>query len=149
MSTSLAKALDPMDLRFTEKVDQEKYGKRWFTYDEAALLRLPGRELLVIEEQIGMPLPSVLNGFRRNSVLGDLGVAWIAVRAHDPKLAGDFDEFTPITMAIEWRKTPGKLEDESEEEADYPDTGSSESMTSERMDTVVLQTLPIKELPTS
>jgi len=140
MTTNLAKALEPVDFKFTDPDDVKKYGDRWFTYDESSILRLPGRELLALEEEFGVPLPTILNGYRHNSVLGDLGVTWLGVRAVDAKLAGSFEDFTPICMAIEWRKTPGKSE-----EAEQHEDGSSPSMTSEKTDTVVLQTLPIEE----
>lgn len=156
--TSLQKALPPIEFRFTEPEDIGKYGDGWFTYDEASILRLPARQLIELESELNMPVTAVMNGFRQSSVLGDTAVAWLAVRATDPARAGEFDQFNPITMAIEWRDATGKPEPVAEAgqedtpmpvESPSPTASGSLITTSAPTATVVLPSLPVAESSTS
>jgi hypothetical protein len=140
--TNLMKALDPFEFRFTHPDDRKKYGNRWYVYDESAILQLPARDLIAIETDLDMSIPMMMNGFRRSTVLGDTAAAWYGVRAVDPALAGDFDEFNPIWAALEWRQVPKDqtaeaAQDDSLIESVSPDT------TSAPMDTVALQVSPV------
>lgn len=147
------KALGPCWFRFTDPEDQGKYGDGWYKYDESSILRRRADFLIALETDLGMPVVSVMNGFRASTVLGDTAVAWIAVREVDPARAGDFDEFTPITMLIEWSKTepePGPKDDAPvgtlpPEELHLPMDGSSESTNSAPTGTVALSNMPIAE----
>lgn len=153
MASNAIRALDPIWLRFTDPEDVEKYGDRWFKYDEGAILRLRADKLIALETDLGMPLVSLMNGFRGNSALGDTAAAWLAVRSVNFSLAGDFDTFTPVTMAIEW--TGSDPEPAPKEESPEPmpppvdsssqTSASSPNTTSETTDTVVLQSLPLAE----
>lgn len=147
------RALGPCWFRFTDPDDVGKYGDGWFKYDEGAILRRRADFLIALETDLGMPVVSVMNGFRSSTVLGDTAVAWIGVREVDPSRAGDFDEFTPMTMLIEWSKTepePGPKGEEPAvtlvpEESSSPTPSSSESTNSGPTDTVVLSSMPIAE----
>src|SRR4051812_33527420 len=144
-----ARALDPVWLRFTDPDDISIYGERWYRYDEGSFLRRPARALIELETELGMPIVSVMNGFRSNSVLGDTAVAWLAVRETDMDVAGDFDEFNPITMMIEWSRSdpePGKdvppdfMPDPVDSSLPIPDP--SPNTTSAPRDSVALPILP-------
>lgn len=144
-------ALTPVWFRFTDPEDKAAYGDEWYLYDESTFMRLPARELITLETELGMPLVSVMNGFRSNSALGDAAIAWMAVRAVNSKLAGDFDEFNPLVMTIEWTidnpipvgkdESPALMPEPPE--SDSLTLSTSLSMTSGPMDTVVLPTMPI------
>lgn len=144
--TNVEKAYPPMEYRFTEPADVARYGDRWWTWDEASLIRLPARILIRLEAEIGMPLIDVMNGVRVGSVLGDTAAAWVAVNLVDPQLAGEFDEFDPATLTLQWRKVePGKADtaeisaaamdmpapasDGSPEESPAPPTTSAQAAT--------------------
>lgn len=148
-----SQVMGPVEFQFTDPDDVAKYGDRWYRYSEAELIRRPARVLVQLEAELGMPLVDAMNGMRMSSVLGDLACSWIGVRDYDPKLAGAFDEWSPLTFLITWRKPAveeGKAE-QPESEADTPpppadgspDTGPSRPETSEPTDMVVLQTSPV------
>lgn len=148
----ISKAMNPVEFRFTGPQDVEKYGDRWYRYSEADLIRMSARELIGLEEKLGMPIVDVMNGMRMSTALGDLAAAWIGVRSRDPELAGPFDEFDALVLQIVWRKA-GKDQgatETAETGTDTPepaDDGSQPALfpnsTSESPDTVVLQTSPI------
>lgn len=147
-------AMDPVEFRFTYSEDIELYGDGWYLYSEVDLIRLPARELIELEGQLGMPLPDVMNGMRLSTVLGDTAASWLGVRAARADLAGPFDEFNPRTMLITWRKaTPGKDQEpmapeETEpampelEGADFLGPDPRLPRRSDLADTVVLSTSP-------
>jgi len=139
-------ALPPIEMRFTDPADVEKYGDRWYTYDETSLILRSARELMLIEHGLGMGLFDVMNGVRGRTVLGDTAAAWLAVREVDPELAGEFNSFNPVTMLIVWR---GKGKDqpaaETPEVTPPPPDSPSTSETSETTDTVTLHALPLAE----
>src|SRR5687767_4881665 len=97
-----SQALGPVKFRFTDPEDIKLYGERWYTFDESELIRMRARDLITLEQEMGMPVVDVMNGARMHSTLGDLGAAWIGVRAADPKVAGPFEDFNPLTLAITW-----------------------------------------------
>lgn len=106
-----------MRFRFCED-DRERYGDGWTVYDEAALLRIPARELVDIEREIGMSIVAMFNRNRQGYTDGTLAAAWVARR-----LAGvveSFDEFAPLVLLIEWEPVPAA-------DADPPDQTSSPS----------------------
>lgn len=145
------RAIGPVWFRFTDPEDQGKYGDGWYRYSEEKILRLHARDLIELETALGIPIVSLMNGFRASTVLGDTAAAWIGVRDTDPARAGDFDEFNPITMMIEWSKAepePGPKDEVPgympvQEELPLPTPEPSQSTNSGKTDTVALQTLPI------
>jgi hypothetical protein len=150
-----SEAMAPLEFRFTDPDDVEKYGDRWYWYSEADLIRRPARELVALEAELGMPIAQVMNGMRMSSVLGDMATTWISVRDTDPALAGKFSDYNPLTMLVEWRAAvdEGKAEGTTETEdppksPDSPDSGSptpgpSRPETSGQTDIVTLSTLPV------
>ena len=113
------KLLPPLRFRFHPD-DQAEYGDGWTVYDEAALLRIPARDLVEIERQIGMAVLSMMNRARANFTDGNQAAMWVARR-----LAGDerpFAEFQPLVLLAEWEKVP-----EESGDADPPASTSSPS----------------------
>lgn len=111
-------ALGAIEFRFTDPDDVKVYSDRWYRYEEEKLIRTPAHELIKLEHELEMPIVDVMNGVRLRTVLGDLGAAWLGVRAADPELAGKFADFNPLVMLIEWRPA---VEPEAEEEAEGKD----------------------------
>lgn len=145
------RAVGPVWLRFTDPEDMGKYGDGWYRYDEGSVLRLRARDLIELETEIGIPIVALMNGFRESTVLGDTAAAWLAIRAVDPARAGDFDQFNPIVMLIEWSRAkpePDPKDGEPESslapaESSSTTVAPSQSTISDRTDTVVLQSMPI------
>lgn len=93
----------PMRFRFHPD-DHERYGSDWVVYDEAALTRLPWRELVEIELQIGMGVSVMMRRARRGFTDADAAAMWIARR-----LAGvdePFDDFAPMVLLADWAEMP-------------------------------------------
>jgi hypothetical protein len=138
-----SRALGPVMFRFTDPEDVELYGDRWYRYAEEDVIRLRARALIELEIQLGMPVVNIMNGARMHSTLGDLGAAWLGVRAHDPELAGPFEKFNPLTLAITWAN-PADVDEVDEGKEEPEDSGPMPTI-SAQMDTVTLPTLPIAE----
>lgn len=142
------KALDPLEFRFTDPDDVQKYGGDWFTYSEGAFLRLRARDLMELEGEIGSPMVVVMNGMRASTTLGETVAAWLGVRTKSVDLAGSFDDFNPITNLIEWRDADaGKAppSDPVPADTEAPPVGRFATTTSVPMDTVALPNLPVAE----
>lgn len=102
--------LKPFRLQFTAPADVEKYGDGWYVWDEAVVLALPARELIVIEREIvidlRLRLVDAIQSCRNDGVAGELACSWIAVRLADPNLAGALADYNPAVKAIEWEQIP-------------------------------------------
>lgn len=122
--------LRPLRFRFTEPDDARRYGDDWHVYDEAKLVRLPVRELVKLEIEIGMPLVNVLEGVRRETVLGYLAGTWLALRLQNPDLAGPFDDYAPVAMLIVWDRMPPAAEPKADLQAPLDPTPTADSPTS-------------------
>ena len=139
------KALDPLECRFTDPQDVAKYGERWYTYDESTIVRMKAKELIKLESEIGYPLVSALNGYRRATVFGETFAAWYAVRLYDAELAGDFEEFEPFSLGIIWR-IPEEKEEKGKDGSVATQELSLASLphtNSVKTDTVALPVLPV------
>ena len=106
------KLLPPMRFRFHED-DRERYGSDWWVYDEAALVRVPARQLVEIEEQIGMGVRDMLLGVRTNLTLANLASMWVArrlaghlVKRGDQMVAEPFEGFEPLVWLADWEPVP-------------------------------------------
>lgn len=137
-----SQALGPVMFRFTDPEDVKVYGDRWYRFSEEDLIRMRARDLIQLEQDLGMPVVTVMNGARMHSTIGDLAAAWLGVRAHDPALAGEFEKFNPLTLTITWEH-PDDVDEVDEGKAPEPETDSAPPTTSAPMDTVTLPTLPI------
>lgn len=93
--------LPPLRVRLAPE-DHDRYGADWWPYDEAALLRLPARELVDIEREIGMSLSRVLDRFRGGYTDGNLAALWLARRAAG--IDEDFADFAPLALLAEWER---------------------------------------------
>lgn len=113
--------LTPIRFRFAEPDDAKAYGDDWRVYDEAQIVRLPARELVKLEIELGMQILDVFQGMRSESVLGYLGGTWLALRIEDPDVAGPFDDYSPVAMLIEWEPVPA-----SRASWNVPGTGSED-----------------------
>jgi hypothetical protein len=145
MTSNAARALDPLEFRFTDPEDVQRYGDRWYVYDESHYLRLRARDLIELETAMDLRMVLVMNELRASSTIGDTAAAWLGVRQVDAGLAGKFDDFNPVTNMIEWRPAEGK--------APAAETAMPEPLalwdqpptTSETPDLVVLPTMPVAE----
>jgi hypothetical protein len=137
--------IKPIRFRFTDPEDVARWGDRWYVYDEGAIVRTPARELVALEQELGMTVISAMNGFRDDSVLGNLAATWLAVRAVDPELAGPFDDFTPLIMLINYESIPDEVDEGKDEGTPLPLDWTSNGPPSDPPPTVVLQTLPVAE----
>jgi hypothetical protein len=155
------RALDPLEFRFTDPADIQRYGDGWFTYNESVYLLMRARDLIGLEGKLGTPMVSVMNGMRASTTLGDTAAAWLGVRAASEDLAGPFDDFNPVTGLIEWRAAEGKAPAPVSTEPvpavapelpaiapwldpDLPMAGRSPHTNSAPTDTVVLPNLPVE-----
>lgn len=146
-----------MEVRFTEQVDTDVYGDRWFTYDEMAILGLAARDLIRLEAAMGSPMPSVMKAFRADSAYGNLCAAWLAVRQSGNDVA--FAEFDPIISFAEWRakeseveSDPGKasISNPGNPPSDSPRPDSSpDGPDAPSADIYVLPIMPLSESSTS
>lgn len=99
-------ALD-MEFRFAPE-DREKYGDGWHTYSEMAIIGLRGHELIKLESTFGVPMPSLMQAFRLDHTYANMACCWIALGR-----PGEFRDFDPLIMQVEWRakeveEGPGK-----------------------------------------
>ena len=115
----MASLLKPLQFRFTDPQDIADYGDRWWTYDESAIIGHRARALMLLEQEIGVPIANVMDGVRASSVFGDMAGTWIALKL-DPEFgdkAPDFEDYDPIVMAIKWRPLPTEDLEPGKEEA--------------------------------
>ena len=101
MSTNRDSLIAPMEVRFVEPDDVEKYGGDWHTYDELAIVTTPAKKLIEWESEVGSSLANVMDGFRQSSVFGDTVAAWLALVMDGKRVP--FADFTPLIMLAEWR----------------------------------------------
>lgn len=97
------KLLPPMRFRLHED-DHARYGSDWCVYDEAALVRVPARELIEIERQIGMGVRDMFHGVRANLTAANLASMWVARRLAG--IAEPFDGFEPLVLLADWEPVP-------------------------------------------
>lgn len=88
--------------------DWERYGDQWWTYDEAALVRLPVQELIAIEgelrRELGLTLQGAMLGYRQGAIDGTLALLWVARRLGG--VTEPLAEFAPLVMLAE-AEVPG------------------------------------------
>lgn len=96
--------LPPMRFRFTDPDDVAAYGDRWWVWDEAAALRLRGRDLIAVEEQTGVPLRAAIRLSREDAAIGNLVVMWTALHLGGSTVK--WADFDPIPYATDWERVP-------------------------------------------
>jgi hypothetical protein len=150
--------LRPMQVRFTEPRDVERYGDGWHTYDELALVTTPARDLIRLEARLGLTIVDAMRGMRESSVLGDTAAAWLALQMGGSEIP--FEDFSPAIMLAVWREkpvdedpkdAPGAVspmtpEDLASEAPAYSETGlvpTNIDYGTTPLDSVVLPTIPL------
>jgi hypothetical protein len=167
----MASLLKPLRFRFTDAQDIADYGERWYIYDESAITSMRARDLMPLEQELGLPLADVMNGVRQSSIMGDMAGAWLALKL-DPEFgdkAPAFADFNPVVMLLKWSAVPaeemeaGKEETSSGGQAELEPGGSPdmppsapvmlpvESATDDTFQTatVSLVSMPVSGSPTS
>lgn len=113
--------LPPARVRLHED-DHAQYGGDWYRYDEAAISRLPVRELIAIEAEIGMAVVGMMAQARVIDGPGwtaaTLAQIWVARRLSGVVEA--FADFAPLVLLARWESAPAG-------DADPPDQTSSAS----------------------
>lgn len=154
--------LKPMQVRFTEPADVERYGAGWHTYNELAIVTTPARDLIRLEARLGITLVDAMRGMREGSALGDTAAAWLALAFEGSDIP--FEDFSPAIMLVEWRPKPededpkedlGAVslptpEDLASEAPEYSETGLDLATTGYALiptGTVVLPTMPVAGSP--
>lgn len=89
--------LDDMEVQFAPE-DQEKYGAGWHTHSELAIASMRGRELMELEALFGVPMPAIMDAFRKDATYANLACAWLACGR-----PGEWKDFNPMIMLAEWR----------------------------------------------
>lgn len=123
--------IPPIRFRFDAEEDVAKYGDGWWVWDEGELTRLPGRELIPLEEAVDMPLVQVIRGMRKGSTVATMAAMWIAMhRAGNPVA---WDDFSPLVLITTWKAVPAAPLDESPDsgEAPTPEPPSSPTQNTE------------------
>ena len=119
--------LAPLRFQFTEPDDAKMYGGDWYVYDEQKIMRLPAREQVKLEQQLGMPLIDVMREMRRDTVMGRLATTWLAIHLADPDTAGEFDDYTPLVMFVVWHPVPDAAGESMAGPLDPADSATSPS----------------------
>lgn len=100
--------LFPLRFRFLDGDDVAAYGDGWHAWDEPALARLRGRELIELEEVVGRPLVGIINGLRDpddpHHTLASMQAMWIAVHREGHQVA--WADFNPAVYRAEWEEVP-------------------------------------------
>jgi hypothetical protein len=126
--------LPPYRFRFTEAEDVAAYGDRWWTWDEGAVARLAGREMIALEETVGLTIVEVFRDANRDATGGKLAAMWIALHLAGHEVA--WPDFNPMVLLSTWElvpeePAPGPLDGGSGEAQPTPDSGSSPEPTAE------------------
>ncbi len=91
------------------------YGDGWWVWDEAEIVRLRARDLIALEELVGLPIVEIMAGARRDLTMPKLAAMWIAMhRAGHPVAWADFD---PAVHATTWEAAPEPPLDSGEDPA--------------------------------
>lgn len=113
----------PKRFRITEPEDVAKYGGDWWVWDEVALMRLPGRDMIALEEAVNMRLVAVIQGLRDDGTAAKLAAMWIAMHRGGHKAA--WLEFNPMVHLAEWEDVPSEPDPLDSGEAPTPGESSS------------------------
>ena len=131
--------LKPLRFRFEHPDDIAIYGDEWHLYDEAAIADLPGRELVALETELAVPMPTVMEGMRMSSAFGDLAGAWVGLKMGDHPKCPPFAEFNVHTMLTDWEAAP-EVEVEAGKDSPAPTSPKTVTDDSPTSDPVALPT---------
>jgi hypothetical protein len=91
--------------RFTDEQDVAAYGEGWWVWDRDALTRLPGRDLIAIEDEIDRPFREIQRLQLIGSTLGMMAAMWIALRQAGFSV-GAWADFNPVVHTAVWEAAP-------------------------------------------
>lgn len=117
----------PMRWKFTAADDVAEYGDRWWTFDGQALLRRKARELMQIEETIGMPIADLLEKLDERTTLGMLGALWLSMHSAGHPVA--WAEFDPTVYLTVWEEVPAETPLDSGQDPEPAASSSPEPAT--------------------
>lgn len=123
--------------RFTDPSDVEAYGSDWYVYNELAVINRPAREVMELEQEMGISVARAFTSFRRGETIGELAACWLALRIAGKSFS--FRDFNPIVHLAEWEPI--------EEEEQGKETASPEASPTLPTEPVSLPTLPSTESP--
>lgn len=102
--------------------DHEQYGGDWYVYDESALIRMPVRDLIAIEAEIGTGILAMMAAARMLDsprwTAATLAQIWIARRMSG--ITEPYAEFSPLVPLSTWEPVPA-------DDVDPPDLPGSTS----------------------
>lgn len=101
--------------RFQDPQDIESYGDAWWTWDEEEIVSLRGRDLILLEETVGLPIVAVLRGARRDETLPKMAAMWIAM--HRAGNTVTWAQFDPAVHLTAWEAAPSGPLDSGEDPA--------------------------------
>lgn len=95
---------EPSRWKFTAEADVAAYGDRWWTWDEPAVSRLRARQLIEIEETIGMRVVDVVQRMHDKETVGILAALWISMHVGGHTVP--WAEFDPFVFTTVWEPVP-------------------------------------------
>lgn len=119
--------LRPARWKFTAADDVAAYGDRWWTFDAPALIRLKARELMKIEETIGMPIVTMLRKVREETTVGTFAALWVSMHMAGHEVA--WDEFDPTVFLTVWEAVPDEAPLDSGADPETDESSSTEPPT--------------------
>lgn len=121
--------LPPFRFRFTDSLDVSAYGDDWWTWDEAEITRLRGRELIALEEAVDMPLVAILRGMRTEATAATMAAMWIVLHRAGRKVA--WEAFNPVVHVVDWELAAPAPLDSGGAPAAEPDSSTAQTPSTE------------------
>lgn len=92
--------------RFKDPDDIAAYGDDWHLWDEPALSRLRGREMIALEEAVDHPLIAIINDLREEETpaLATMRAMWITLHRAGHTVA--WPDFNPAVLQVDWEGVP-------------------------------------------
>jgi hypothetical protein len=93
--------------RFKDAEDVAAYGDGWHAWDEPAVTRLRGRELIALEELVDGKLVDIIRGLREEKTLATMQAMWIGLHREGQAVA--WEDFNPVVIGPDgpdWEKVP-------------------------------------------
>jgi hypothetical protein len=112
-----------MRWKFTAEADVAAYGDRWWTWDEVALTRLRGRQLIEIEETLGRRFVDLIERVHDKSMWGQFAALWVSMHVAGHPV--EWAEFDPIVLTTVWEAVPDETPLDSGEDQPTPESSSS------------------------
>lgn len=120
-----------LQFRFTDEADVAAYGDGWHLWDELALARLRGRELIALEELVDRELILIMQDLRKEKTLAKMAAMWLTLHREGHSVA--WADFDPAVNTVDWEEAPEVPLDSGAEGTPAPNSSpepSTESATS-------------------